>query len=238
MAKDDRVIEFLKFPPEIRNQIYDLIFVKPSYIGSTNRQTGVSTRAFYKDASEWRNLELAMACHQVYGESANIFFAKNGFEFFYIRPFLEFLEAVGVQRRRLLTKLRYHQNQSGAPFIVCRYLKSCTGLQDLDIRARLEAAEGRFWWEYPMKDARAFFLGDKSTVEFETPRPLGYRMASRSVAPKIDGSAPFNVQHIGGSAPFSVQLIGMDQAVYRHGLNFFAASVMKVKQEQQGTYNR
>lgn len=152
---------FLQLPPEIRNRIYHLVFVKPGYIGSE----GTLTKAFYHDAAKWRNLAFARSCRQVYNESADIFYARNGFEFFYIRPFLEFIEAIGIKRRKLLTKIRFHHTK-GTPFIALRYLKSCNNLEELEVRARCMKKRTKSWWEYPMKNAKSFFLGSHSSIEF------------------------------------------------------------------------
>ena len=152
---------FLQLPPEIRNRIYHLIFVKPGYIGSE----GTLTRAFYSDAAKWRNLAFASSCRQVYIESADIFYARNGFEFFYIRPFLEFLEAIGYKRRKLLTKIKFHHTK-GTPFIVLRYLKSCKNLEELEIYAKCFKKTTKSWWEYQMKNAKRFFLDSHSSIEF------------------------------------------------------------------------
>ena len=163
------VFPFLKLPPEIRNRVYDLVFVSDRYIGAN----GTLTRAFYHDAAEHRHLAFASACRQIYQESANIFYAKNGFEFFYIRPFLEFIEAIGVDRRKLLTKLKFNCS-SGTPFIVLRYLKSCTNLQELEVSARIVMpGRPKSWWAYPLKDARAFFLGSNQDIEYENIRRFG-----------------------------------------------------------------
>lgn len=147
-------LPFLKFPPEIRNRVYEFLFVSPIYIGSE----GASTKSFYKDASRWRNLTFAKSCRQMYNESGDIFYAKNGFEFFYIRPFLEFMEAIGIQRRRILTKLKYHCS-NGRPFIALRYVRSCTSLRELEVSARVVMKNKKnSWWSYPVENPLKVFL--------------------------------------------------------------------------------
>ena len=123
---NDRVIDFLKFEPELRNKIYGIMCVKSFYIGS-NRDT--SSRGFFKDAAKWRNLAFATSCRQIYEEMCNVFYAQSGFEFSSVRPFLEFLEGIG---RRTLTKLRFVNTTTGMPFIGLRYLKFCDNLQQLE----------------------------------------------------------------------------------------------------------
>ncbi|MCJ1257788.1 hypothetical protein MMC24_005614 [Lignoscripta atroalba] len=160
---------FLKLPPEIRNRCYDLIFVSPKYIGSN----GTQTKSFYKDAAKWRNLSFARSCRQIYSESGNIFFARNGFEFYYIRPFLEFLEAIGINRRRLLTKIRYIFS-GGRPYVGLRYLRSCTNLQVLEIHIRVVMQNKRnSWWLYSMENAKDFFFTDFRGMVFGTAVGVG-----------------------------------------------------------------
>lgn len=179
------VFPFLKLPPEIRNRIYDLVFVSPQYIGAN----GTLTKAFYHDAAKYRHLAFASACRQIYQESANIFYAKNGFEFFYIRPLLEFLEAIGAEGRKLLTKIKFSCTK-GTPFIVLRYLKSCTNLQELEVSTRIVMPSRKnSWWAYPLKDAKGFFLGSNRVIEYEEVRGFG-KAAAAAEGPdqrRIDG---------------------------------------------------
>lgn len=160
MLADDRTIDFLKFAPEIRNNVYGYVCVKPTYIGSSNGKV-VTTKQFYKDAATWRNLAFATSCKQIYVESSYVFYARNGFEFCYIRALLEFLEAIGLGGRTLLTKLRFLYERSGTPFIALRYLKSCRNLQDLEIYITLRLQNG-----YPLIQPLQFFLGDLTKIEF------------------------------------------------------------------------
>ena len=200
-----RGFSFLQLPPEIRNRIYDLVFVKPGYIGSG----GSLTKAFYYDAAKWRNLAFARSCRQVYKESADIFYARNGFEFFYIRPFLEFIEAIGYKRRNLLTKIRFHHTK-GTPFIVLRYLKSCKNLEELEVYARCIKKKTNSWWEYPMKNAKSFFLGSHSVIEFEEVFRFGKAIAS--------DEEPSEGKHL--------------------ATMFLVESLQKVKREERGKYKR
>ena len=175
------VFPFLKLPPEIRNRIYDLVFVSHQYIGAN----GTLTNAFYSDAAKHRHLAFASACRQIYQESANIFYAKNGFGFFYIRPFLEFLEAIGADRRKLLTKIKFSCSR-GTPFVVLRYLKSCTNLQELEVSARIVMPSRKHsWWAYQLKDAKGFFLGSNRAIKYEDVRSFG-KAATSSNGPTQD----------------------------------------------------
>lgn len=60
-----------------RHQIYDCVFVKPTYIGSTTTQHSVQTKAFNMNARTWRILSFAMTCRQIYEESTSIFYSKK-----------------------------------------------------------------------------------------------------------------------------------------------------------------
>ena len=164
-----RCFPFLKLPPEIRNRIYELVFVSPNYIGTN----GTQTKSFYKDASRWRNLAFAKSCRQIYSESANIFYARNGFEFHYIRPFLEFMEAIGPSRRKLVSKIRYYF-LSGRPFIALRYLRSCANLEELEISVKIiTKGKKNSWWSYPLKDAKAFLFSKAKIIDFGPIRTFG-----------------------------------------------------------------
>lgn len=155
-------LSFLSLPPEIRNMVYELVFVSPANIGTN----GMTNSCFFQDVVRWRNLDFAMSCRQIYTESGNIFYARNGFEFYYIRPFKEFMESIGVQRRRLITKLNFNFLK-GSPFCVLRYIRSCTNMQELNISLRVikSNCEGQGWWLYPIKNVREFIFTDFDKLE-------------------------------------------------------------------------
>ena len=167
---DEQGLEFLSFPREIRDNIYAFIFVKPTFIGSGT----MFTKPFYRDAISWRNLAFAGSCRRIWNESLKVYLANNGFEFFYIRPFLEFLEKIGIQGRQLLRRLRWHHHKKSRPFIVLRYLRSCTALETLDVFARV-TIKGRknFRWGVPLLNAKEFFLSNHSKIEFGTAQGFG-----------------------------------------------------------------
>lgn len=185
------VFSFQQLPPEIRNRIYELIFVKPTYIGESDRKTSLECLAnhnkkyricvcFYLDVIRWRNLNFAFTCRMVYNESTDIFFAKNGFAFSARRPALDFLMAIGHRRRATITKLRYnHPSFEEGFFDVGRYIKSCTGLRELHVSTIyvfLYQAGGRrsriFRWNIPVKDPIYFFLGNSGKLYLGRPRVL------------------------------------------------------------------
>jgi len=170
MVPDDRIIDFLGFPSEIRNNIYDYVCVKPTYIGS-NAGKLVKTKQFYKDAATWRNLAFATSCKQIYIEASHVFYARNGFEFYYIRSLLEFLETIGLGGRSLLTKLRILYVRSGTPFIALRYLKSCKNLQELEVYITWGSQIG-----YALIQPLHFFLGDLTKIEFGDAQQYGSRL--------------------------------------------------------------
>ena len=169
-VSDEQGLDFLSFPREIRDVIYSFVCVKPNFIGSETK----FTKPFYKDAIAWRNLPFAGSCRQIWNESLIVYLVQNGFEFFYIRPFLEFLEKIGIRGRQLLRNLIWHHHWKSRPFIVLRYLRSCTDLRTLKIFARVTMKDRkRFWWGVPLKDAKRFFLTDHTKIQFGTARGFG-----------------------------------------------------------------
>ncbi|KAL9615014.1 MAG: hypothetical protein Q9167_000546 [Letrouitia subvulpina] len=153
--------DFLSLPPEIRNRVYDFVFVSAHYVGTAY---GTLTRQFYRDAIKWRNLCFVKVCRQIYNESSGIFFARNGFEFSYISTLQHFMRSIGIKNRRLITKLRYCHGASrnGRPFKALRYLRSCENLINLEIF-------GLYYYYNKMllRKARAFFLTEYSTIGWE-----------------------------------------------------------------------
>lgn len=167
---DDKGLDFLGLPREVRDNIYSFIFVKPKFIGSETK----FTKPFYRDAIAWRNLAFARSCRQIWNESLRVYLARNGFEFFYIRPFLEFLEKIGICGRRLLKNVRWHHHKSSRPFIVLRYLRSCTTLRTLEVFARVTIKDRKnFWWGVPLLNAKRFFLTNQTKIEFGTAQGFG-----------------------------------------------------------------
>ncbi|MCJ1374643.1 hypothetical protein MMC20_005875 [Loxospora ochrophaea] len=172
-SSDGRSFPFLSLPPEIRNMVYELVFVSPEYIGSRGNHKP-NSKIFYEDVRKWRNTAFARVCRQVYTESNNIFFAKNGFEFFYLPPLLSFLGKIGPERRLLLTKISY-SHKDGSPFLALRYLRSCKNLRELDISVRVLHPHNvrNSLWKFPLKNAKDFFLTDYSDIEFDDAQPSG-----------------------------------------------------------------
>ena len=159
---------------EIRNQIYSQVFVKPTYIGAIENRKGSAPRSkeFCAQYADWRKSSFAVSCRQVYHESSNIFFAQNGFEFSYARPALDFLMSIGARRRAMITKLKYHQNEAGRCFDVCRFFKSCTGLHELHVSWRVESrvAGIHVWWDFPVQKPLQFFLGKPTNLRIGKPQ--------------------------------------------------------------------
>ena len=213
---DEKGIDFLSFPREIRDTIYAFIFVKPTFIGSETK----FTKPFYKDAIFWRNLDFAGSCRQIWNESLKVYLAKNGFEFFYIRPFLEFLEKIGILGRRLLQNIRWHHHKRSHPFIVLRYLRSCTALQTLKIFARVAVQDRKkFWWGVPLLNAKRFFLSDHTRIKFGTAQRFGK-------GAEIDEEPP----NFGTKTDFG--------EFESRCLATLTESLMKVKWEVSGKYKR
>lgn len=179
---------FIDLPPEIRNMVYDLVFVSPEFIGTK----GTTNSSFFKDAVKWRNLNFAMSCRQIHDESANVFYAKNGFEFYYIRPFKAFMESIGIEGRRLITKLNFNFLK-GSPFLVLRYIRSCRNIQHLNISLRVIKPYCKGWWLYPFKNAKEFLFTDFDKLELGEASGVGEArdsdaMSACKVAPREKGA--------------------------------------------------
>lgn len=169
-VSDDHGLNFLSFPRVVRDNIYSFIFIKPTFIEGQSKLT----KPFYRDAIAWRNHAFAGSCRQVWNESLKVYLVGNGFEFFFIRPFLEFLEKIGIRGRRLLQHIRWHHHRKTHPFIVLRYLRSCRNLQTLQVFARVTTKDRKqFWWGVPLLNAKPFFLCDHTRIEFGPAQGFG-----------------------------------------------------------------
>lgn len=187
-VRDEQGLEFLSFPRQIRDTVYGFIFVKPTFIGYETK----FTKPFYKDAITWRNLAFAGSCRRIWNESLRVYLNRNGFEFYYIRPFLEFLEKIGIRGRRLLTKLRWHHHKRSQPFIVLRYLRSCTALKTLAVFARVTVEKRKnFWWGVPLLNAKAFFLSNHSKIRFGIAQGFGKGAESDEEPPTFGAKTAF-----------------------------------------------
>lgn len=214
---------FLDLPLELRVKVYELVFVSPKYIGSE----GTQTKAFKRDLYKWRNFAFARSCRLIYEESTRVFFSKNGFMFFFHRPALEFMEAIGPTRRKLLTKLKFTFNRT-VPHLALRYARSCINLKELEVVSRINV-EGNpdAWWIMTFKNAKDFFLTEYEKVEFQKPYFYGERK-------RIDGSSLQKP-----TAPeFSIEYSAEPPKVYSQSLNWLHQALSKVKAEQQGHYKR
>ncbi|KAL8747390.1 MAG: hypothetical protein Q9190_000736 [Brigantiaea leucoxantha] len=151
----EHTFDFLGLPPEIRNRIYHLLYISPKYIGTAY---GNQTRQFYKDATKWRNLGLVKVCRQIYNESADIFFIKNGFEFSYVTPMYHFMRSIGIRQRRMITKIRYRHDvyRNGLPFKALRYLRSCENITELEILGTSYYSN-----RVALENAKAYFLTEE-----------------------------------------------------------------------------
>ena len=162
-----RPFTFLKLPAEIRNMVYDLVFVSPAYIGATQ---GTLTKDFDKDATKWRKLAFAKTCRQVYEESANIFFAKNGFEFSYQNSCTKFLHVIGQDRRQLITKIRYISLVPGWPYNPLLLIRDCKNLEVLEIQIKIRSYATKLaWWIQSVQNPKELVFTDHSMIEWEEP---------------------------------------------------------------------
>ena len=115
-----------------------------------------------------------------------MYLLKNGFEFYYIRPFLEFLEKIGIRGRQLLTDVRWHHHARSRPFVAIRYLRSCTNLRTLEVFARVRVKERPgFWYGVPLLDPRRFFLSSYKTISFGAAKPFGKGAEGEQEIPEL-----------------------------------------------------
>ena len=181
-VSDDKGLDFFGFPREIRDEIYSQIFVKPTAIGAESK----FTRSFWRDAIKWRNHSLAGTCRQIWNESLVIYLLRNGFMFYFIRPFLEFLEKIGIRGRRLLTDVRWCHHARSMPFIVIRLLRSCTNLRNLEVFARIRVKERPgFQYKVPLLHAKRFFLTTYKNISFGNATVFGKVMGTDGAMPDL-----------------------------------------------------
>lgn len=217
IVTDDQGLDFLSLPRAIRDVIYSKVVVKSnSPVGAESR----FTKPFYKDAIAWRSLSFAGTCRKVWNESLEVYLALNTFEFFYIRPFLEFLEQIGVRGRRLLTMLKWHHHWRSRPFIVLRLLRSCRNLQGLEVSARVTLIGRKgFWFGVPFLHAKSFFLGDNKKILFGQAIAFGKIVTENESIPNLLAKDAFGVY-------------------IERSLRSLTDNLKKVKWELSGHYNR
>ena len=144
-------LSFLHLPLELREMIYEKLFICPENIGTT----GVRVKSVMKHARIWRSLSFARSCRQIWQESEHYFLTRNRFDFYEIRSFLTFLEAIGIKGRQLLTRVRYFHSV-GHPFIVLRYLRSLINVRELEIFARVRMPKNPgSWWVFPVNNVKS-----------------------------------------------------------------------------------
>ena len=161
-----RGFTFLELPPEIRNMIYEFIFVSPQYIG--NHCT--LSKGFYQDLNKWRNLAFARTCRRIYEESWNVFFAKNGFEFACQRSAVGFLKGIKHERRLSITKIRFVFSTSGFPYEPLVLIDACKNLKVLQVQVRgTSYPDDKSYWIQNLRNAKQLVLGDSTDFEWEEP---------------------------------------------------------------------
>lgn len=144
--------------------------------------------------------------------------------FFFHRPPLKLMEAIGPTRRKLRTKLRFTFNRT-IPHFALRYVRSCISLKELEVVSRINNLEGHLdaWWIMNFKNAKDFFLMLYGKLEFEKSYFYGERK-------RIAGSI---VQK--PTAPeFSIEYPAEPPKVHSQSLSW----LHQVKRGQQGDYKR
>jgi hypothetical protein len=120
---------FLQLPNEVRNMVYDCLFISPEHYIGRNMTSYIG---FLKSFYVYRNVSFIRTCRQIYQETESMFFACNGFVFHRSSLLQRFLEGIGPKRRRMLTKLRFNW-EMGDPYPALRFVRSCTNLRSLEI---------------------------------------------------------------------------------------------------------
>ncbi len=121
---------FQKLPPELRNRVYRYVFVSDDYIGTVDR----TRPEFLRAARSFLNLNFLLSCSQVRSEASGIFYAENGFEFFYAISVTRFLQGIGKQNRELITKLRYNHRHGVNVQRGLKMISDCLNLRQFEIR--------------------------------------------------------------------------------------------------------
>ena len=171
MIPSRQPFDFLGLPPEIRRHIYSFAFVKRgAYIGSSKNHKATSTETFKTEARLYRNRQFLLSFREAYEEGEAMYFSRNGFAFYNMTALSEFLQAVGIDARRKLTKVSFHysiprqtrniRGSGSRAFKGLRWLLSCTNLQSLKLDARyVPMGADHCWWSYSVCDAQDLFLG-------------------------------------------------------------------------------
>ena len=215
-VSDDQGLDFFGFPREIRDEIYSHIFVKPIAIGAESK----FTKPFWRDAIKWRNHSLAGTRRQIWNEPLRVYLRENGFEFYFIRPFLEFLEKIGIRGRRLLTDVKWCHHARSMPFIAIRLLRSCTNLRNLEVSVRVRVKEHPgFQYKLPLIHARRFFLANYSRISFGDATSFGKFGHAEEAIPDLRLKSEIGEYE-------------------QHALRTLSDNLKKVKWEITGKYNR
>ncbi|KAI9821712.1 MAG: hypothetical protein M1827_002293 [Pycnora praestabilis] len=127
------------------------------YIGANN----TTAASFLVEVKSYYNLNFLLTCRQIYKEASPIFFAMNGFEFYYISSIEKFLKGIGKKNREVLTKIRWTY-YDGKILTVLKLLADCEMLNVFDLRLRTTQycfGERKVWWMYPINDALTVLRG-------------------------------------------------------------------------------
>ena len=162
-----------KLPPEVRLTIWEFsdLVKKDGYIGESLNGKATTMDNFKKEVQYYRHWSCRLLCKAFSEEMLDIFYSRNGFEFFHFSVLLEFFESVGYRARQWLTKLKIHytlahktktESSSSAvntAYKGLRYLLSCERLQHLEINARVVPLKLKTaWLEYPVLNPLSVIL--------------------------------------------------------------------------------
>lgn len=184
--KRAHTFRFFDLPPEVRNMIYNLIYVSPEPIGSNSEHT-YTMKFPHEEFAKWRNLSFARSCRQIYKESSHIFLPNNTFEFFRLFELVNFLEKIGVKGRQQVRKLKLNYREHD-PKKAFKSIRMCPNLTHLDIafeHVDYSDKTGTYCQHFPIIDAKELIFGNLDKIRFGR-RTIFGRHASQPLLQKKD----------------------------------------------------
>lgn len=146
--------KFLKLPPEVRKQIYELLFYRhsPPYFqrhyepsSGTGKERPNATVLMSPDVAEntgKRCLKILLTCREIFMEAYPIFYRINIFYFKSMEIMTKFLQNIGAARRQELVEVHFPWSTRDVSTIRgLRLLKTCRNLKAVGIDRLLPSPE-------------------------------------------------------------------------------------------------
>ena len=138
--------KFLKLPPEVRKQIYELVFYRhsPPYVprhhepsSRTGKERPNATVFMSPEVAEnmgKRCLKILLTCREIFMEAYPIFYRINVFYFKNMEVMTKFLQNIGAARRQELVEVHFAWlNLDVSTIRGLRLLKTCRNLKAVGI---------------------------------------------------------------------------------------------------------